>query len=81
MVEALRSHAPLTLENAESMVITGVGERTHGALMAHIPGLSGQPPQRRGAPSDGVEVISDEDGWWMEVSWTAAADQPVAASS
>ena len=79
--EALRSHAPLTLENAESMVITGVGEQTRGALMAHVAGLSGQPPQRRGAPSDGVEVISDEDGWWMEVSWTAAAGQPVAASS
>lgn len=81
VVETLRSHAPLTFQNAESMVITGVGGPEHGSLMVHVPGLSAQPPDRRGAPTDGIEVISDEDGWWMEVNWPAAADQPVAVSS
>ena len=81
VVETLRRHSPLTLENAESMVITGVGHKAHGALIVHVPGLSEQPPHRRGAPADGIEVISDEDGWWMEVSWPAVAEQPVAVSS
>jgi hypothetical protein len=81
VVETLRSHSPRTLEHAESMVITGVGHKAHGALIVHVPGLSEQPPHRRGAPADGIEVISDEDGWWMEVSWPAVAEQPVAVSS
>jgi signal transduction histidine kinase len=80
VVETLRSHAPMTLEHAESIVITGVGQPDRGSLMVHVPGLSAEPPERRGAPVDGVEVISDQDGWWMEVSWPAAADQPAAAS-
>jgi hypothetical protein len=81
VVETLRSHALPTLAHAESIVITGLGDPEHGSLIVHLSGLSAHPPERQGAPIAGVEVISDEDGWWMEVSWSAAVAQPTAATS
>lgn len=78
----LRRLVPDELGPAQTIVMTAIGGPANATLIVHIPGLrTGDGGKAPDDPSDAeVVLVEDDDGWWLAVSWPAAAAAPLVAS-